>query len=135
MSRLSTKCCVFCFTVVSILVCTSGSSVAAVSQDQTAPSSTVAPDNSATNKNQGMTADQQSNHKKDGAITRNIRKAIVADKSLSMYAHNVKIITVNGTVTLKGPVHSDAEKDRIAGIAAQVAGDPAKVVNDISIKP
>lgn len=135
MSRLSNKLCVRCFTVAALFIATVGLSFTAFSQDQTAPSSNTAPDNSATNKNQSMTADQQSNHKRDSTITRNIRKAIVADKSMSTYAHNVKIITINGTVTLKGPVRSDAEKDRIAEIAAQVAGNTDKVVNHISIKP
>lgn len=135
MFRLSSKSCVLCFIVASIFIGTMGLSNKAFSQDQKVPSSNAAPDNSATNKNQSMTADQQSNHKRDSAMTRNIRKAIVADKSLSTYAHNVKIITINGTVTLKGPVRSDAEKDRIADIAAQVAGNADQVVNHISIKP
>jgi hyperosmotically inducible periplasmic protein len=49
------------------------------------------------------TADQQKNNRSDLDLTRRIRRAIVADKSLSTSAHNVKIITQNGKVTLKGP--------------------------------
>jgi hyperosmotically inducible periplasmic protein len=64
------------------------------------------PDNTAVNKrdqNPGeATADQQKMNAADRALTAKIRKAVIADKSLSTYAHNVKIISQNGTVTLKG---------------------------------
>jgi osmotically-inducible protein OsmY len=57
----------------------------------------------------------------------------MADKSLSSYAHNIKIITVNGAVTLKGPVKSDDEKTKLAEIAANaVSAD--KVTNEITVK-
>ena len=68
------------------------------------------------------TPGDQSNNKSDLAITQAIRKAVVADKSLSTYAHNVKIITANGFVTLRGPVSSPEEKETIAAKAKQVAG-------------
>jgi hyperosmotically inducible protein len=55
-----------------------------------------APDNSNQNKNQNPTADNQSNAQSDRMTTAKIRKAITADKTLSTYAHNVKIITLNG---------------------------------------
>jgi hypothetical protein len=58
-----------------------------------------APDNSATNKHPGITAEGQSNSASDLAITRKIRKAIVTETSLSIYAHNIKVITSNETVT------------------------------------
>ena len=51
-----------------------------------------------------------------------IRKSIVDDKSLSTYAHNVKIIAQNGQVTLKGPVHSEEERRSIESKATEVAG-------------
>jgi hyperosmotically inducible periplasmic protein len=60
-------------------------------------------DNSGQNKSQTATADNQSNVKADWLTTAQVRKAIVADRGLSTYGHNVKIITANGTVTLKGP--------------------------------
>lgn len=69
-----------------------------------------------------MTPGDQSNAKSDVAITQAIRKAVMADKGLSTNAHNVKIITTNGVVTLRGPVKSAAEKTTIAAKAAQVAG-------------
>jgi len=68
------------------------------------------------------TADQQKNKTSDRVMTQQIRKAIVKDKSLSTYAHNVKIITQNGQVTLKGPVRSDDEKRAVEAKAAEVAG-------------
>jgi hyperosmotically inducible periplasmic protein len=74
------------------------------------------------------TADQQKDNHADLHITKQIRKSIVQDKSLSTYAHNVKIITQNGQVTLKGPVRSDDEKKALEAKAAEVVG--AGNVND-----
>jgi len=93
------------------------------------------PDNSANNRtqNQTQTADQQKNNTSDRELTAKIRRAVVADKSLSTYGHNVKIIVLGGAVTLKGPVHSDAEKQAIAAKAADVVGQD-KVTNEITIK-
>ena len=71
----------------------------------------------------------------DRALTAKIRKAVMADKNLSTYAHNVKIISQNGTVTLKGPVHSDDEVKSIMAKATELAGSPDKVVNQMSVKP
>ena len=68
------------------------------------------------------TPGDQSNNTSDLAITQAIRKAVVADKALSTNAHNVKIITANGVVTLRGPVSSPEEKETIAAKAKQVAG-------------
>src|SRR5512141_675561 len=70
-----------------------------------------------------LTADQQGQTKEDREITQKIRQAVVDDKSLSTYAHNVKIITVGGMVTLKGPVRSEDEKRTIEEKAAQIAGN------------
>jgi hyperosmotically inducible periplasmic protein len=98
-------------------------------------SQTAAPDNSAQNKAAGSTAEQQTNQRSDMTITQNIRKSITADKTLSTYAHNVKIITRNGMVTLKGPVKSEDEKQSIASKAVAVAGSPDMVKNDLTIAP
>ena len=62
-----------------------------------------------------------------------IRKAVIADKSLSSYAHNVKIIATDGKVTLKGPVRSEAEKASIEQKAVDVVG-AGNVTNEITIK-
>ena len=80
------------------------------------------------------TADQQKNTPSDRDITKQIREAIVKDKSLSTYAHNVKIITQNGQVTLKGPVRSDEEKRAIEAKATEIVGEN-KVTNELDIKP
>jgi hyperosmotically inducible periplasmic protein len=78
------------------------------------------------------TADQQSNSKGDVEITRKIRHAIVEDKSLSTSAHNVKIVTIDGVVTLRGPVVSDEEKASVATKAKKVAG-VSKVENQLEV--
>jgi osmotically-inducible protein OsmY len=95
--------------------------------------SQTAPDNSKQNKNQQDTADNQTNAKSDRLITAQIRKAIVGDKSLSTYAHNVKIITVNGAVTLKGPVSSEAEKQKVVADATSVVASD-KLTDQLTVK-
>lgn len=85
------------------------------------------------NKNE-PTADQQKENRSDRDITQRIRQSIMKDKSLSTYAHNVKIITQNGQVTLKGPVRSEDEKKTVEAKAAEVAGDN-KVTSELDIKP
>jgi hyperosmotically inducible periplasmic protein len=91
-----------------------------------APQDTAKPDNTRTNQadrgNGEPTADQQKNNKSDRETTRQIRRALMADKALSTYAHNVKVISQNGTVTLKGPVRSEDEKNAVEAKAAEVAG-------------
>jgi len=78
------------------------------------------------------TADQQRNDRSDVAITRDIRRAIVNDKALSTYAHNVKIITRQGQVTLKGPVRTDEEKRAVESKATEIAG-AGHVNSEVSI--
>jgi hyperosmotically inducible periplasmic protein len=80
------------------------------------------------------TADQGKNNANDREIMQKIRKAVMDDKSLSSYAHNVKIISQNGKVTLKGPVRSADEKQSIEQKAADVAG-AGNVTNQITIVP
>src|SRR4051812_33531317 len=90
-------------------------SVPAIDAQQTTPS--AAPDNTKVNKRDRAesqpTADQAKNNKSDREIMQQIRKSVVDDKSLSTYAHNVKIIAEHGKVTLKGPVHSADESKSI----------------------
>jgi len=96
------------------------------------------PDNTKVNKQDQsaarVTADQQSNDRSDVAITRDIRRALVADKSLSTYAHNVKIVTNHGQVTLRGPVRSEQEKQIVEAKASEVAG-AGKVTSNVTIAP
>ena len=94
----------------------------------------TAPDNSKQNKDQTPTADNQPNAQADRITTAKIRKAIIADKTLSTYAHNVKIITVNGAVTLKGPVKSDDEKQKVESAAATIVSAD-KVTDALTVKP
>jgi osmotically-inducible protein OsmY len=79
------------------------------------------------------TADRQKNNRSDRDITQQVRRSIVQDKSLSTYAHNVKIVTQNGQVTLKGPVRSDDEKRAIEAKAAEVAGQN-NVTSELDVK-
>lgn len=80
-----------------------------------------------------LTAFDQPNDAADLKLAADARKAIVDDKSLSTMAHNVKLVAVNGAVTLRGPVHSDAEKAKVGQIVAKVGG-VAKVDNQIDVK-
>src|SRR6478672_7584796 len=80
-----------------------------------------------------QTSGDQSNSKEDVNTTAAIRSAVVKDHSLSATAKNVKIITANGTVTLRGPVKNDAEKAKIAKLAQQAAGN-AKIDNQLEVK-
>ena len=97
---------------------------------QTPPDNTKA--NAQDAKGQLPTAGSQSNARSDVDISRQIRRAIVADKSLSTNAHNVKVITQHGKVTLRGPVQSEDEKKTVESKAADVAG-ASNVTSRISI--
>jgi osmotically-inducible protein OsmY len=77
--------------------------------------------------------DQTKGSDADVEMTRQIRKAIVTHESLSLGARNVKIITLDGTVTLRGPVKSQTEKTTIAQIAADQAGGVAKVDDQLEV--
>jgi hyperosmotically inducible periplasmic protein len=107
----------------------------AFAQDNSSP---PAADNSKTNRgdtDQGaVTADQQKSNPADRETTRSIRAAIMKDKSLSTYAHNVKVITQDGKVTLKGPVRSDDEKMNVEAKAVAVAGAD-NVTNQLTVVP
>ena len=96
------------------------------------------PDNSAVNKRDraegAATADSQKMNKPDREVTQQIRKAIMDDKSLSTYAHNVKIVTRNGMVTLKGPVRSEEEKQTIMKMATDAAG-ASNVKDEMQVSP
>ena len=81
------------------------------------------------------TADQQKETQSDRETARQIRRALVKDKSLSTYAHNVKVVVQNGAVTLKGPVRSEDEKKAVEAKAAEVAGSSDKVTSQLDIAP
>lgn len=96
------------------------------------------PDNTKMNKGDAnkdaTTADQQKMNPSDRTITQKIRAEIMKDKSLSTYAHNVKIITQDGKVTLKGPVRTQDEKASVEGKATTIAGN-GNVTSQIEIAP
>ncbi len=97
-----------------------------------------APDNTKVNKGDNHaskpTADRQKDNPSDRDLTKQIRQSIVKDKSLSRYAHNVKIIVQNGAVTLKGPVRSEEEKSAIEQKASEIVGKD-KLTSELAIKP
>jgi osmotically-inducible protein OsmY len=103
----------------------------------TAFAQTTQPDNTKVNKQDrspaAATADQGKNNAGDREVAQKIRKSIIDDKSLSTYAHNVKVIAQDGKVTLKGPVRSPKEKQAVEQKAADVAG-AGNVVDKLTIK-
>jgi hyperosmotically inducible periplasmic protein len=107
-------------------------------QQDTNPNQTP-PDNTKTNQRDRSasepTADQQKENSSDRQLAQQVRRAIVKDKSLSTTAQNVKIIAQNGTVTLKGPVKSQEEKQAIESKAAEVAGGSNKVTSELQVVP
>lgn len=93
------------------------------------------PDNTKQNKDQtNPSADQQKMNPTDRALTQKIRKAIHEDSTLSTYAHNIKIISQDGKVTLRGPVRSEEEKSNIEAKAVAVAGQ-GNVTDQLEIAP
>jgi hypothetical protein len=74
----------------------------------------------------------QGNNSSDLKTTQEIRKAVVGDGSLSFTAKNVKIITTGGKVTLRGPVKSAEEREKIAAFARKIAG-AANVDNQLEV--
>ena len=98
----------------------------------------AAPDNTKTNagdqEQSKPTAGLQKEDASDRNITRQIRQSVMKDKSLSTYAHNGKIISQNGTVTLRGPVRSDDEKRAVEAKAADVVGQD-KVTSELQVAP
>lgn len=93
-----------------------------------------APDNTRTNRARSESPTQQKETGSDRATTQQIRKAIVNDKSLSTYAHNVKVITQNGHVTLAGTVRSEEEKSAVEAKASEVAG-ASNITNQLEVAP
>jgi hyperosmotically inducible protein len=127
-SKLTLHMCMFtCFLT--------GTWIVASAQDN---SQQPAPDNTKVNERDKdksqPTADQQKDNRSDRDITQQIRQSVMNDKSLSTYAHNVKIVSQNGMVTLRGPVRSDDEKRAVEAKAAEVVGQE-KVTSELEVKP
>ena len=122
------------FFALSFIACGAWSN--AFAQSPTAIPTATSPENSGINTrdraSNAVTAGSQSNSKGDIALTTRIRRSIVKDKSLSTMAQNVKIISVNGEVTLRGPVKSEQERTAIGSKAQAIAGTD-KVDNRLEI--
>ena len=80
-----------------------------------------------------LTSGDQKNSKEDVDLTRKIRRAITKTDGLSVNAKNVKIITKEGKVTLRGPVKSADEKEQIVKIAKETEG-VSSVDNQLEVK-
>jgi hyperosmotically inducible periplasmic protein len=115
-----------------VLACLSGVSLAAIAADDK-----TKPDNTAINERdrsgETQTSGDQSNSSADLKITQAIRQALMKESELSTTAKNIKIITNNGQVTLRGPVKNAQEKSKIDQLARSAAGG-AKIDNQLDVK-
>jgi hyperosmotically inducible protein len=115
-----------------VLTCLSTVSLAAMAADDK-----TKPDNTAINERdrsrETQTSGDQSNSSADLKITQAIRQALMKDSELSTTAKNVKIITDNGQVTLRGPVKNAQEKAKIDQLARSAAGG-AKIDDQLDVK-
>jgi osmotically-inducible protein OsmY len=95
------------------------------------------PDNTATNErdrsSEAKTSGDQSNSPADLKITQAIRQALMKDRELSTTAKNIKVITANGQVTLRGPVKTAQEKAKVDQIARSAAGG-AQIADQLDVK-
>ncbi|MGC1321392.1 MAG: BON domain-containing protein [Candidatus Udaeobacter sp.] len=116
-----------------VLACLSTLSVAALA----ANNEETKPDNTATNERdrsgETQTSGDQPNSPTDLKITQAIRQALMKDSELSTTAKNIKVITANGHVTLRGPVKTAQEKARIDQLAKSAAGD-AHIDDQLDVK-
>ena len=114
-----------------VLACLTGLGFAAIAADENTKS-----DNTATNKRdrsgETKTSGDQSNNSRDLQITQTIRQALVKDGQLSTTAKNIKVITENGQVTLRGPVKNAQEKARVNKLAKSAAGG-AHIVDQLDV--
>lgn len=115
------------------LACLSAVSLVALAADD----KNVNPDNTAKNERdrsgETQTSGDQSNSPADLKITQAIRQALMKDSELSMTAKNIKVITANGQVTLRGPVTTAQEKAKIDQLAKSAAGG-AHIDDQLDVK-
>lgn len=101
------------------------------------PAPAAAPDNTRVNardrSGDTLTPGDQGGSEADRKLTQQIRQAVMKDNTLSFGAKNVKIITVNGKVTLRGPVNTEQERTAIEAAAKKIAG-AAQVENLLEVK-
>jgi osmotically-inducible protein OsmY len=123
----------FC-TVAGLLLLLAAAIFAGPIQQEQQPASDNTKTNQGDASKEAKTADQQKMNPADRETTKKIRAALTDDKDLSTYAHNIKIITRDGIVTLKGPVRSEDERMEIQAKAQQIAG-ASNVMNKLTITP
>ena len=115
------------------LACLSALSLAAFAADD----EKAKPDNTATNERdrsgETQTSGDQSNSSADLKITQNIRRALMKERELSTMAKNIKVVTANGQVTLRGPVKTAQEKAKVDQIARSAAGG-AQIDDQLEVK-
>jgi hyperosmotically inducible periplasmic protein len=118
--------------IIKALACLSAFSLAALAGNEKAE-----PDNTATNERdrsgETQTSGDQSNSSADLKTTQAIRQALMKDSELSTTAKNIKVITANGQVTLRGPVKTTQEKAKISQLAKSAAGG-AQIDNQLAVK-
>jgi Flp pilus assembly secretin CpaC len=118
--------------IILALACLSAFSLAALAGNEKAE-----PDNTAINERdrsgETKTSGDQSNSSADLKTTQAIRQALMKDGELSMTAKNIKVITANGHVTLRGPVKTAQEKAKIDQLAKSAAGG-AQIDNQLDVK-
>jgi osmotically-inducible protein OsmY len=103
-------------------------------QDAQQPAADNTKNNKGDRSADATTADKQKMNPADRDLTKKIRAALHGDSTLSTYAHNVKIVSQDGKVTLKGPVRSDDEKSAIEAKATEIAG-AGNVTNQLTVAP
>ena len=114
-----------------VLACLSTVSLAAMaSDDETKPDNTAI--NERDRSNDTQTSGDQSNSSADLKITQAIRQALMKDSELSTTAKNIKVITENGQVTLRGPVKTAQEKAKVDQLAKSAAGG-AHIVDQLDV--
>ena len=115
------------------LTCLSVFSLAALAADD----EKAKPDNTATNERdrsgETKTSGDQSNSSADLKVTQAIRRALMKDRELSTMAKNIKVVTANGQVTLRGPVKTVQEKTKVDQIARSAAGG-ARIDDQLEVK-
>lgn len=115
------------------ILCFSLMTLSAMAQDNSSPAADNSGRNERDRSGQTETSGDQSNSSADIKTTATIRRALMHESSLSMTAKNVKIITENGVVTLRGPVMTEAEKTKIVELAKTHAGT-AKIEDQLEVK-
>jgi hyperosmotically inducible periplasmic protein len=114
------------------LACLSAISLAAMAADDKSKA-----DNTVINErdrsDETKTSGDLSNTPADLKITQAIRRALMKDGELSMTAKNIKVITANGQVTLRGPVKTAQEKTKVSQLAKSAAGG-AQIDNQLDVK-